>query len=352
MNRRDILAVVGEFERQETQTSEAGQLEDFETFNGTHITARVALSNTVEFHPHEEEFSLEIGWFTAEEIRLELAKGRSWIVKKLSPYNQYSVRNTGTTGRPADRYPFWVLDELKKEVEAANAYPDAGDHLGIETMARMLGHTADWVSARLTYLHIEGQMMLDKQKRLYIHYPPETVSILRDLPEDILLAGNYNRWTPVTDTEILDFFTEQLPDQRITYKKISDIRKENKSAPGIGLVKTRFGSIRGLNEAIKYGIIPEAQYVKKEPYIAPEVEESDDDNELGWQIDALCAQVDPEAFFPEKGGSLRMAKKICEMCDVKEQCLNYALENNERFGVWGGLSERERRKLERARQAA
>lgn len=71
----------------------------------------------------------------------------------------------------------------------------------------------------------------------------------------------------------------------------------------------------------------------------------DDDNPLAWQTDSLCAQTDPEAFFPEKGGSTRDAKKICGSCEVRTECLEYALSNDERFGIWGGLSERERRKL-------
>jgi WhiB family redox-sensing transcriptional regulator len=73
----------------------------------------------------------------------------------------------------------------------------------------------------------------------------------------------------------------------------------------------------------------------------------DEESALAWQGDALCAQTDPEAFFPEKGGSTRDAKRICASCDVRAQCLEYALQNDERFGIWGGLSERERRKLKR-----
>ena len=72
-----------------------------------------------------------------------------------------------------------------------------------------------------------------------------------------------------------------------------------------------------------------------------------DDAELSWQERALCAQTDPEAFFPEKGGSTREAKKVCVSCEVRAECLEYALENDERFGIWGGLPERERRKLKR-----
>ncbi|MGW3468626.1 WhiB family transcriptional regulator [Saccharopolyspora spinosa] len=71
------------------------------------------------------------------------------------------------------------------------------------------------------------------------------------------------------------------------------------------------------------------------------------DEEQEWQERALCAQTDPEAFFPEKGGSTREAKRICAGCEVRSECLEYALQHDERFGIWGGLSERERRKLKR-----
>jgi WhiB family redox-sensing transcriptional regulator len=69
--------------------------------------------------------------------------------------------------------------------------------------------------------------------------------------------------------------------------------------------------------------------------------------ELAWQERALCAQTDPEAFFPEKGGSTREAKRVCMSCDVRAECLTYALANDERFGIWGGLSERERRRVKK-----
>jgi WhiB family transcriptional regulator, redox-sensing transcriptional regulator len=74
----------------------------------------------------------------------------------------------------------------------------------------------------------------------------------------------------------------------------------------------------------------------------------EDVDDQGWQDRALCAQTDPESFFPEKGGSTREAKRVCRSCEVKGECLDYALENDERFGIWGGMSERERRRLKRA----
>ena len=75
--------------------------------------------------------------------------------------------------------------------------------------------------------------------------------------------------------------------------------------------------------------------------------ETDEETALAWQADALCAQTDPEAFFPEKGGSTRDAKRVCEACPVQAECLDYAMSKDEKFGIWGGLSERERRRLRR-----
>jgi WhiB family redox-sensing transcriptional regulator len=70
-------------------------------------------------------------------------------------------------------------------------------------------------------------------------------------------------------------------------------------------------------------------------------------DDADWMDQALCAQTDPEAFFPEKGGSTREAKKVCKSCEVRDECLAWAIENKVRFGIWGGLSDRERRKLEK-----
>jgi len=78
-----------------------------------------------------------------------------------------------------------------------------------------------------------------------------------------------------------------------------------------------------------------------EPAAAPE--------DLSWQDQALCSQTDPEAFFPEKGGSTREAKRVCRSCEVRAECLEYALDHDEAFGIWGGMSERERRRLKTPR---
>ena len=64
-----------------------------------------------------------------------------------------------------------------------------------------------------------------------------------------------------------------------------------------------------------------------------------------WQERGLCAQSDPEAFFPELGASTREAKRICARCPVRSECLEYGLEHGEQFGIWGGLTPRELRQV-------
>lgn len=71
-----------------------------------------------------------------------------------------------------------------------------------------------------------------------------------------------------------------------------------------------------------------------------------------WQAFANCLGVDPDLFFPERGASTKEAKQVCQGCVVREDCLEYTLANGEKFGIWGGLSERERRRIRRQRALA
>lgn len=68
-----------------------------------------------------------------------------------------------------------------------------------------------------------------------------------------------------------------------------------------------------------------------------------------WQDEANCLGVDPDLFYPERGQSTAPAKAVCRGCMVREECLAYALSNGEKFGIWGALSERERRRIRRQR---
>lgn len=66
-----------------------------------------------------------------------------------------------------------------------------------------------------------------------------------------------------------------------------------------------------------------------------------------WHADALCSQTDPDAFYPEKGQVPTKALIVCGNCPVQTQCLEWALANDERYGVWGGKTEPERRRMQR-----
>lgn len=68
-----------------------------------------------------------------------------------------------------------------------------------------------------------------------------------------------------------------------------------------------------------------------------------------WRDEAACASTDPELFFPEKSDTQRLerAKAVCGRCAVQAACLEYALTTDQREGVWGGLSEGQRRALRR-----
>ena len=74
--------------------------------------------------------------------------------------------------------------------------------------------------------------------------------------------------------------------------------------------------------------------------------------ELSWQDYANCRGADADLFFPERGASTRKAKAICGECQVRAQCLDFAIDVGEKFGIWGGMSERERRRVRRERQVA
>ena len=71
--------------------------------------------------------------------------------------------------------------------------------------------------------------------------------------------------------------------------------------------------------------------------------------DTSWQEFSNCLGVDPDLFFPERGASTREAKDVCRGCVVREDCLEFGLQKGAIFGIWGGMSERERRRIRRQR---
>ncbi len=75
-------------------------------------------------------------------------------------------------------------------------------------------------------------------------------------------------------------------------------------------------------------------------------------NRFSWQDHTNCRGADQDLFFPKRGLPTREARAMCAACEVKAECLEFALTQGERFGIWGGLSERERRKIRGQRTRA
>lgn len=74
--------------------------------------------------------------------------------------------------------------------------------------------------------------------------------------------------------------------------------------------------------------------------------------ETNWMAQGLCRFEPPATFFPSDGVGVEVAKRICATCPVKAECLEYALDNRIDHGVWGGTSERQRRRLLKKRRVA
>ncbi len=73
-------------------------------------------------------------------------------------------------------------------------------------------------------------------------------------------------------------------------------------------------------------------------------------NDVIWRDLGACRGLDPEVFFPETDDEAEVAKNICDGCDVRIACLEHALASREKVGVWGGTTERERRRIVRQRR--
>jgi WhiB family redox-sensing transcriptional regulator len=179
--------------------------------------------------------------------------------------------------------------------------------------------------------------------------------------------GLYKNWTATTAVnksywvtyfnyfkEFADQIVEYVSEQRIPIE--ATIGRLSKHLPGELVQEVVDHFVEHSGETLKYfGFTDEsknrnlitsvAQFALDNKNSSPYEQAIEKD--LEWTEQALCAETSPEVFFPSMGGSITEAKKICKRCAVQAQCLTYALENSERFGVWGGLSDRERARIAR-----
>ena len=73
-------------------------------------------------------------------------------------------------------------------------------------------------------------------------------------------------------------------------------------------------------------------------------------HELEWRMLGACRGLDASIFYPDDDEEAEVAKEVCAQCGVQGTCLEYALSTREKVGVWGGATERERRRIVRQRR--
>ena len=170
----------------------------------------------------------------------------------------------------------------------------------------------------------------------------------------ISTAVNRNYWITYFNyfKEFADQVVEYIVEERIPIEATT--QRLEKHLPKILVEKVMKEFIKHSDKTLEYFGFTEG--TKKRESISSIYEYSSTDKgsspyeqaiskELTWSEKALCATIDPASFFPELGGTLSEAKKVCRRCVVQAECLTYAIEHGERFGVWGGLSERERARI-------
>ena len=86
------------------------------------------------------------------------------------------------------------------------------------------------------------------------------------------------------------------------------------------------------------------------PIVEVEVTVEETPDEYAWMFHARCRGISPAEFFPSDGTGVETAQRVCAVCPVRSECLEYALLNRIEHGVWGGASERERRRILRRRR--
>jgi len=211
---------------------------------------------------------------------------------------------------------------------------------------------ADWFVPFLYSIKNEsGELSFISQSRIeQIVGPHETPALLKYMREIFLTSPSEHQNNVVLycsgyPADALDILADG--DFNVTVELLSQKGEQYRPKP-----ERRRAVVPGGISVEATNVAKSGLQAVRHTYSKPEIElartsapVSDEAEYLKWQQDAVCAQTDPEAFFPEKGGSTREAKKLCAACDVRDECLEYALSNDERFGIWGGLSERERRKL-------
>jgi len=134
-----------------------------------------------------EQYGERDGWMTVASISKLLGKEDDWVVKRINEQFLEERRTLfDSSGKTATHYPETVVNALRAELEVINSYPDAGSYLALSALAKVIGRSKLWVTNRIPYTGIEGEMRIDQSRRVFLYYPPEIVDKITSLPENVL----------------------------------------------------------------------------------------------------------------------------------------------------------------------
>lgn len=278
------------------------------------------------------------------DLARELDRDQKWIEVRLLPLGIIGETKLNAYNKvPRVYYNDDDLKKLKAENEKILSYPVAGDDdATVDTLGKLTQHDKRWVVRRLPYIAVFPRTMLGSNSQPNVYYKKaDAVAALNALPDDVLKTVPpvfINRPEP-----------EDLPRLVKPQKPVDfNVRTPKKSE-----TKSRMGDEKVTKEkltmASKSGrIVTRAIQITGHPTAQTLISPLDDKPTLeNWREFGECLQYFPEMFFPEKGESTKDAKTACGKCAVTAFCLQYALDTNQKSGVFGGLSPRERKKLQK-----
>jgi WhiB family redox-sensing transcriptional regulator len=278
----------------------------------------------------------EEGWRTARAVGEMLHIGEARATRVLTPFKD-EVRDMRASNHiVAPHYPPYAVEYAQAQIGKEQQIPYATEaDIALKALAAVLGRSADWVTNRLPYVETE---LKDKRNpvnnRVFPYLSPNPEQALRNLPENVLSL----------DPGVFRSSEKLKARRELIAKRVLQLENQERIVRSL---RMRLDSLRPTEDQqiVKK---PKSYTVPRKIVLPiPEFRGASRRASKDWRDDAYCKGTDTEVFFPEKGGTTNDAKKMCALCEVRAECLEYAVENNEHFGVWGGLSEAERRNLRR-----
>jgi len=282
------------------------------------------------------------GWSTATAVGRMLGMGEARAQRILEPFNDETRELRAANNTIAPHYPPHAIEYAHKQAKIEQEEIPFSDEMDIALggLVKVMGKHRSWIVNRLPYVEVETVIKRNPVNSQPLPYlSPNPQQALEALPSNILSF----------DPDLFRGGVRQKRPRKVLAKKVIELSDESNVIVSQEAAEYTPKNVAQAEQ--KKGVrkrqsstVPDRLAVEKILFTQLRDDE-DDADPLAWQKDGLCAQTNPEAFFPDKGGSVREAKKVCLSCEVVARCLKYAIDNDERFGIWGGMSERQRHKL-------